>query len=379
MKVLYIAARYHTNQIPIMAGWKEQGDSVMFISQYAGGTEDYSVLKPVILGYSILFLPFLAVYRFYCKILKKDITGNYNFQAKFGIIPIFKFIKIIKKYRPEVTILRDRSTYNIGAYFICTYFQCKCILYNQTPLYVTDIKKGFFHRAFCKFMPEKRITPVLGEDIKGSHRDKNAYYVPFVITPKKNEIEKKHFINDNINIICVGKFEERKHHIMLLDVLNSLRNQEKLHLTLIGECKTSKQEEYLSKVKSHIEDLHLRDMVTVKQNISLEDIFQEYNQSDLFVLPSTGEFASISQLEAMSCSLPVICSNTNGTSCYIEEALNGYIFQDNKRESLEEKVKLAISDRNLLVKMGNKSYQLVQDKYCFQLYKKEIQKIIRGI
>ena len=106
---MYIAARYHTNQIPIMKGWKEHGDEVVFLSQYKGGTEDYSILEPCVLGYSLLFYPILTFYRWFEKIRKKDGKGNYNFQAKAGLLPIVKFSHILLKFKPDLVIMRDRS------------------------------------------------------------------------------------------------------------------------------------------------------------------------------------------------------------------------------------------------------------------------------
>ena len=44
-------------------------------------------------------------------------------------------------------------------------------------------------------------------------------------------------------------------------------------------------------------------------------------------LPSSDEPAAVSHLEAMSHSLPVICSDSNGTRCYIRQGENGYVFR----------------------------------------------------
>ena len=40
MRVLYVAPRFHTNQIPIIRGWVKNGDQVLFISQFSGAVED---------------------------------------------------------------------------------------------------------------------------------------------------------------------------------------------------------------------------------------------------------------------------------------------------------------------------------------------------
>ena len=55
MKFLYVAPRYHTNQMDIMKGLIEHGHEVCFISHYAAAIEDYSCVTPVVLGYSRLY------------------------------------------------------------------------------------------------------------------------------------------------------------------------------------------------------------------------------------------------------------------------------------------------------------------------------------
>ena len=42
MKFLYVAPRYHTNQMDIMQGLTQLGHEVRFISHYAAIIEDYS-------------------------------------------------------------------------------------------------------------------------------------------------------------------------------------------------------------------------------------------------------------------------------------------------------------------------------------------------
>ena len=101
-----------------------------------------------------------------------------------------------------------------------------------------------------------------------------------------------------------------------------------------------------------------------------------YAEADLYVLPSTGEFASISQLEAMSCSLPVIVSDTNGTGDCVNDGENGYQFKDKDFDDLYSKLQLIISDRGKLSQMGDASYRIVQDKYCFAKYKSAIEQIV---
>ena len=142
MKIIYVAPRFHTNQVPIMKGWLESGDEVRFISQYAGGTEDYSVVEPTILGYSFVFRVILFFYKKWQQLRGRYRENDYNFQAKFGLLPRRKFQKIVKEFQPDMVIIRDRSLYNIAITGICKNKNICCILYTQTPLWESVNEKN---------------------------------------------------------------------------------------------------------------------------------------------------------------------------------------------------------------------------------------------
>lgn len=98
MKVLYMSHRYHTNQNTIMKGWKEHGDEVCFLSQYAGKIEDYTYVKPIVVGYSPLFMP---LYKLYVNVLAKNNPAAMDIRLKIGVPPILKLRKIIREFEPE--------------------------------------------------------------------------------------------------------------------------------------------------------------------------------------------------------------------------------------------------------------------------------------
>ena len=129
----------------------------------------------------------------------------------------------------------------------------------------------------------------------------------------------------------------------------------------------------------YVEQEELEEHVTLYVNLRREDVFSLYQQADVYVLPSTGEFASVSQLEAMACSLPVICSDTNGTGCYVKNGENGFLFADNNLEDLKEKVSMLIGKRENIIRMGRNSYNAVVTKYSFENYKKNVLHIMKHL
>lgn len=116
MKFLYVAPRYHTNQMDIMKGLVEHGHEVCFISHYAAIIEDYSYVTPIVLGYSKLyqFLDYLYVH----VIHRKD-PEAIVFKIQHGFPPMRRLKKIICQFAPDVVILRERSVYSMAAYLIC--------------------------------------------------------------------------------------------------------------------------------------------------------------------------------------------------------------------------------------------------------------------
>lgn len=369
MRILYVAPRYHTNQVPVMKGWICNGHQVMFISQFAGTSEDYTVINPVLLGYSRLFEIYASIYRFLLCRKEKSNTKEYNFRTKMGFPPFGKAKNYIQEFRPDLVIVRERSVYNVPFVQVCKKKKIPCILYNQSPLWDRKSRdNGWKRRFLLSFLPEGRITPVLGREEQGKVKMPGTYYVPFIIEPCVAPEEKKIFLNDRINLLCVARYEERKNLFLLADVFNDLHHKYNIHLTIIGEALDKGQIEYYRKLEQSVKENHLEDHIVLLQNLHRDQVFEAYRKSDLFILPSTRERASVSQLEAMSCSLPVICSDTNGSACYVENGKNGYLFRDNDRQDLTDKIEKIISDKSKLLKMGQKSYELVVTKYQFATY-----------
>ena len=133
----------------------------------------------------------------------------------------------------------------------------------------------------------------------------------------------------------------------------------------------------MEKLQQKVSEYGFEPEVTLRKNLDIEEVYEAYKRADLFVLPSTRERASIAQLEAMSCSLPVICSNTNGSACYVENGKNGWLFKDNDGEDLKQKIESMLSDKTNLLEMGKNSYILVNQKYQFENYYQKIMEILK--
>ena len=371
MKLLYVAPRYHTNQMDIMKGLTESGHEVRFISHYAALIEDYSCVTPIVLGYSPLYrlIDFL-----YVKVIHRKDPEAIVFKIQHGFPPLGKLKRLICEFAPDLVILRERSVYSMAAYLVCRKKGYPCILYNQNPLWSEPPKTDPAHRLVAKLTPALRMTPVMGLKKPGTVVRKNDYFVPFVVNPRRAPKERTYFADGRIHILCIGKYEIRKHHLMLLQAVEKLfrpggpSTDERIHVTLIGEATNHFQKEYLRQVRQYVTEHQMEEMVTVKTNLPRRAMEAEYLEADIYVLPSTREMASVSQLEAMSYSLPVICSDKNGTACYVEDGVTGYLFKDCSQEDLQDKLGSLLADREKIREMGAAGYQSLVEKYNFDHY-----------
>ena len=375
MKVLYMSHRYHTNQTTIMKGWVENGHEVRFLSQYEGKIEDHTYVKPIVVGYSALFKAFDYIYIHFLK--RKD-PFAIDMKLKFGVPPIFKLAKYIREFQPDLAIIRERSIYTICMNAICKHYKIPTIIYNLSPVWDKPKKMDLAHKIVWKLTPKYRITPtnLVGIDYTGLVKDENGYWAPFLMEPQVSPEEKTYFEEDRINVFCIGKYQERKNHQMMIEAVEELLPKYNLHLTIAGEISNHFHEEYYKKVREYVTQHHLDDKVTFLVNLNREEVYEQYNKADVYVVPSTGEPASITVIEAMAFSVPAVSGSDNGTASYIDFGKTGYVFEDNNKEDLKDKLEKIVCDRENLMKMGAAGYQHVKDNFQFENYYGQIQQIL---
>ena len=123
------------------------------------------------------------------------------------------------------------------------------------------------------------------------------------------EVLRKYALNFNY-ILYVGQLQPRKNLRLLIEAFSSLDKwlREKYQLVLVGlpRDEVSLREIIDQAHKSGVEkNLHLLGFVPD------EDLVYVYNGAEIFVYPSLFEGFGLPPLEAMSCGLPIISSNTS--------------------------------------------------------------------
>jgi len=122
------------------------------------------------------------------------------------------------------------------------------------------------------------------------------------------------FLDKKINLLFVGRIEERKGLIYLLKTFEKLkRKYQNLRLIVVGEGPERKNCEDFVKEKK------LRDVVFLGE-LKGNDLFKIYRTADIFCAPSIfGESFGLVILEAMASRLPVVAFGNEGYKSWLKE------------------------------------------------------------
>ena len=384
MHFLFTAPFYHTNQHFPVKALLAAGHQVSYLALTHDGSTEYSALTPTILGFSRTYDMYLRLSGLW---KRDDPTAVLNGRAARidGVPPFAAFWNELRRRDPDVIVIRNPFTaYGRRAVLAGCMMRKKLILYSQAPLRSLPPLRARRHpwkRPLTKLLLRAAdthwMTPLLG-DHEQATRIANCRYVPFVMEPQTRPDRKSWFNGGNINLLSIGRYQRRKNLHLFLDVVSRLSGRFPVRWTIIGVCATSEHREELADLEARSVRLGIAGTGRFEVNLSFSEVQKEYQRHDVFVLPSRMEPAAISPLEAMAHSLPVVCSDTNGTRCYVRADENGLVFRSDDADDLEACLGRMMRDRARLRQMGARSYELVLTEHSPGRYVEELVSMAEG-
>lgn len=155
-----------------------------------------------------------------------------------------------------------------------------------------------------------------------------------------------HKPHDSFNLVCIGNIGANKNQLYIVKLLPLLPENVVLHL--YGK----EDKEYRKKLESYVRKNDLASRVNFHgyvDNASLPEVFRKM---DVFILPSINEGLPVSILEAMSCGIPALSSDSGGGARYLLDSPN--IFSLNNPIELSHKInkfqKMKISEKKRVSK-----------------------------
>lgn len=169
----------------------------------------------------------------------------------------------------------------------------------------------------------------------------------------KNSIEKAEH-----NILFVGVDWQRKGGDIVLAAFQDLVSKGyRVKLTIVG-CVPP----YLVS-----NDVRVYPFLNKNDHLDLELLENIYANSDIFILPTRAECSAIVYAEAAQFGLPIITTNTGGTSNYVDDKINGFTLElSAPAETYTTRLIQLIEDRELYRRFSNASLEKYRSELNWQ-------------
>ena len=198
-----------------------------------------------------------------------------------------------------------------------------------------------------------------------------------ILNQKATDFRKKYSINKKF-FLFVGRFAKVKGLDVLLQAMNSIKNQPELENTQLVIMGVDFGFE--SEMMRMIKNLKLDRKITVIKNPLREDVVTAYQESEFLVLPSRWELSPLTPLEGFAFKKPVISTDAHGIPSTITNGENGILVENENFIQLGQAILELSKDKNKRMKFGLAGYDLVQKecnsmkmvKHTLEIYKKII-------
>ncbi|MEI8364735.1 MAG: glycosyltransferase family 4 protein [archaeon] len=200
------------------------------------------------------------------------------------------------------------------------------------------------------------FTGTYDKDFEKDLKDSNILYTVIsngIDTTKykkktnKNELLKKYKLSNKKKVLYVGRYSPDKNIETLLIACKDIKNYE---LLVVGH----------QEIKNKLSKYFINNNIIYMGPRNQDELIDIYSISDVLVLPSLIELESLVFLEAISCSLPIIISDSilNKTSQHMQN--NGLIFKSKDPNDLTKKINSILKDNKLRNKMGVESRKIAE-------------------
>ncbi len=145
---------------------------------------------------------------------------------------------------------------------------------------------------------------------------KNCYLsfdtaLPESFYPEKLQVKSPK--KDRLKLLWVGRFMPRKATLLVLEVMEKLKDHPGITLTVVGHG------EMQEPIENYIKEHALNNTVTLTGKVTFEEVRSYYNSHDVFFFTSLRDSNGVQLMEAMAFGMPVITLNLHGQAVVVDD------------------------------------------------------------
>ena len=326
----------------------------------------------------------------YKSIFLKNYSSSKAMDCRFGDALNFGVWNVLRKTKSAV-VLVNSWTYGTDLMVIFTawIFGKKVWLRAESPLNQELQKKGWKQKIKLFVLKHLLFKVFISKFLYIGTQNKNFYnfmgvpdakllFTPYAVDNSKfsteylKNKEQKTFLKATLSIpkeskvvLYAGKYIAKKRPLDLIQAFAHLSTPN-VHLVLMGDGPLRQEmEQYIQ--NKHIQNVHLTGFV------NQSEISTYYSVADVFVMCSgIGETWGLSTNEAMNFRLPLVLSNTTGSSIdLVQHGANGFVFQEGNFMEMAQCLDMVFSSTFDCEKAGLLSEQIIAN-YSIKTIKENI-------
>lgn len=148
-----------------------------------------------------------------------------------------------------------------------------------------------------------------------------------------------------------------------------------IQLVLVGEGETNEQ----NKVLALVEKYNLSDKVIFKGKKFGDDLINEYQNADCFIITSDYDNFPNVVLEAMACGLPVVGTKVGGIPAQVTHNHNGLLVESRNVLELKDAIISISKNPDKAKEMGAVSRKITETEFSWEKQVEELEKIYKSI
>lgn len=291
---------------------------------------------------------------------------------------VFKVAKYVRQYKPDVVISFLPSV-NKTMCLAKMFFRVKLVVSernNNTCITRSDKVQFNLYRMADAVVPNSNS--------QGMFICNNFPFLSKKVHPIINFVDVNRFTpsetpvrNETLRIVTVARYTQQKN---VLTYLKAIRMVKYMGLNVHFDWYEDKKHnaDYFAEIEKEYQKLDIADYLTLHE--SKQKIEEEYRKADIFCLPSLFEGYPNVVAEAMSCELPILCSNVYENPYIVEEGINGFLFDPKKPETIADAInKMANLTHEERLGMGKRNRQLCLKRNTEEAFLKSYVELIEKI
>ncbi len=274
---------------------------------------------------------------------------------------VFRAAKYVREYNADV-VISYLSSVNQTMCLAKVFFKAKLIVSERNNnIKITNEDKIRFnlYRMADAVVPNSNSQ---GEFIRKNFRflQKKVHPIINFVDVNRFALAEKPFENEILRIVTVARYTQQKNVLAYLKVVRKAKDSGlRVHFDWYGD--KTHNADYYAEIAKEYDSLNISDYLTLHD--SNPKIEEEYRKADIFCLPSLYEGYPNVVVEAMSCGLPILCSDVYENPYIVKDGESGFLFDpenvDDIVNSIKKMIALTAEERH---RMGIHNRQLCLER-----------------